>query len=213
MQRKVFRIEQTFAVGRAAERGPTVDELKALHKLAERRDDATAATVQGLTDELTQIRDTIARNKRELTTIMGDGNERRMARAADELRASVDGMDEATQKILKSAEVIDDSARALAVTQKNDYESGLAQEIQDQVGAIYEACNFQDLAGQRISSVIGMMTMVEDQVAAMLDRCNGLAVKDMAISAKSSDRALLNGPKLDGDAGHASQSDIDAMFN
>ena len=79
--------------------------------------------------------------------------------------------------------------------------------------AIYEACNFQDLAGQRISSVIGMMTMVEDQVAAMLDRCNGLAVKDKPGIAKSGDRALLNGPKLDGDPGHASQSDIDAMFN
>ena len=213
MQRKVFRIEQTFAVGRAAEHGPAVDELKALHKLAERRDDATAATVQGLSDELTQIRDTIARNRRELATMIGDGTERRMARAADELRASVDGMDEATQKVLKSAEVIDDSARALAAAQKNDYESGLAQEIQDQVVAIYEACNFQDLAGQRISSVIGMMTMVEDQVAAMLDRCNGLAAKDMPVIAKTDDHALLNGPKLDGDPGHASQSDIDAMFN
>ena len=136
-----------------------------------------------------------------------------MARAADELRASVDGMDDATQKILKSVEIIDDSARALTASQKNDYEGGLAQEIQDQVVAIYEACNFQDLAGQRISSVIGMMTMVEDQVAAMLDRFNGLAVKDIAVVDKTGDRALLNGPKLDGDPGHASQSDIDAMFN
>jgi hypothetical protein len=25
-------------------------------------------------------------------------------------------------------------------------------------------------------------------------------------------RSLINGPKLDGDAGHASQHDIDAMF-
>ena len=213
MQRKVFRIEQTFAVGRAAEGAPAVDELKALHALAERRDEAAAQTGQGLTDELTQIRNTIARNKRELTAMIGDGNERRMARAADELRASVDGMDDATQKILKSVEIIDDSARALTASQKNDYEGGLAQEIQDQVVAIYEACNFQDLAGQRISSVIGMMTMVEDQVAAMLDRFNGLAVKDIAVVDKTGDRALLNGPKLDGDPGHASQSDIDAMFN
>jgi chemotaxis protein CheZ len=122
-------------------------------------------------------------------------------------------MDYATQKILKSSEVIDDSARALAAAQKNDYEHGLTQEIQDQVVLIYEACNFQDLAGQRITSVIGMMTMIEDQVAAMLDRCNGIAVADKPTVAKSGDSALLNGPKLDGDAGHASQSDIDAMFS
>jgi hypothetical protein len=28
----------------------------------------------------------------------------------------------------------------------------------------------------------------------------------------SSNRALINGPKLDGDSGHASQHDIDKMF-
>jgi chemotaxis protein CheZ len=213
VQRKVFRIEETFAVGRAAEQAPAVDELKALHKLAEQRDDAAAETVRGLTEELNRIRDTIARNKRELDMMIGDGTERRMFRAADELRASVDGMDYATQKILKSSEIIDDSARALAAAQKNDYEHGLAQEIQDQVVMIYEACNFQDLAGQRITSVIGIMTTIEDQVAAMLDRCNGIAVADKPAAIKSGDRALLNGPKLEGDAGHASQSDIDAMFN
>lgn len=213
MQRKVFRIEQTFAAGRVVEHAPVVDELKALHKLAEQRDDAAAETVRNLTDELSRIRDTIARNKRDLDMMIGDGTERRMVRAADELRASVDGMDYATQKILKSSEVIDDSARALAATQKNDYEHGLVQEIQDQVVMIYEACNFQDLAGQRITSVISMMTMLEDQVAAMLDRCNGIAVVDKPVVARSGDRALLNGPKLDDDAGHASQSDIDAMFD
>ena len=177
------------------------------------RNDAAAETMRGLTDELNRIRDTIAHNKRELDMMIDDGTERRMARAADELRASVDGMDYATQKILKSSEVIDDSARALAATQKNDYEHGLAQEIQDQVVLIYEACNFQDLAGQRITNVIAMMTMLEDQVAAMLDRCNGIAVADRPVVTKSGDRALLNGPKLDDDTGHASQSDIDAMFD
>ncbi len=215
MQRKVFRVEQMFSVGRAAESAPPahVDELKALHRLSELRDDATAETVHGLTHELTLIRETIAHNKRELAMMIGDGTERRMARAADELRASVDGMDYATQNILKSVEVIDDSAKALAAAQKNDYEIGLTQEIQDQVVAIYESCNFQDLAGQRISTVIGMMTMIEDQVSAMLDRCNGTAVRERPPVAPRPGAALLNGPKLDGDPGHASQSDIDAMFD
>jgi chemotaxis protein CheZ len=215
VQRKVFRVEQMFAVGRAGEPAPQihVDELKALHRLAEQRDNVTADTVQGLTHELTLMRDIIARNKRELAAMIGEGKERRMARAADELRASVDSMDYATQKILKSVEIIDDSAKALAAAQKNDYETGLTQEIQDQVVAIYEACNFQDLAGQRIGNVLGMMTMVEDQVAAMLDRCNGITGPvQMPVAAKP-DAALLNGPMLDGDVGHASQSDIDAMFD
>jgi chemotaxis protein CheZ len=211
VQRKVFRVEQMFAVGRATEHAP-VDELKSLHRLADQRDSAAAETVRGLTDELNALRDVILRNKRELASMMGDGNERRMARAADELRASVDSMDYATQKILKSVETIEDSAKALAAEQKTDYGTGLTQEIQEQIVAVYEACNFQDLAGQRISNVISMMTMIEDQVAAILDRCNGI-MREAAPTPARPDAAFLNGPKLDGDPGHANQGDIDAMFD
>ena len=79
-------------------------------------------------------------------------------------------MEQATEKILKSAEVIEDGAKALAAAMKTDYERGLAQEIQDHVVKIYEACNFQDLSGQRIGHVIETLTMIEDQVEGMLDR-------------------------------------------
>jgi chemotaxis protein CheZ len=34
-----------------------------------------------------------------------------------------------------------------------------------------------------------------------------------AIAERSGDEKLLNGPKLDDDSGHASQDDIDALFN
>jgi chemotaxis protein CheZ len=217
VQRKVFRVEQMFAGPAAtaaaapAEPRHVVDELKALRALAEQRDGHAADAVEILKRELALIHDTIARNKRELAALIGVGTERRMARAAEELRASVDGMDHATQKILSSVELIDDGARALASVLKNDYERGLAQDIQDHVVQIYEACNFQDLAGQRISNVIGVMTMVEDQVGAMLDRCNALGAKNEPIAAAG--RGLLNGPRLDGDHGHASQHDIDKMFS
>ena len=224
VKQKVFRVEQMFsgsaahahahAHARAYDQHHLVDELKALRALVERRDSGAADAVQSLKRELSTIRDAIARNKRELGQLIHDGSERRMARAADELRASVDGMDHATQKILTSVELIDDGAKALASSLKNDYERGLAQDIQDHVVNIYEACNFQDLAGQRISNVIGIMTMVEDQVAAVLDRCStligGAPAPDLAAAAPGGD--LLNGPKLDGDPGHASQRDIDAMF-
>ncbi len=217
VQRKVFRVEQMFAGGRAANAAGglaaqrhSTDEFKALRALAEQRDSHAADAVEGLQRELAQIRDTIAGNKRQLAALIGDGKERSMARAAAELRASVDGMDHATQKVLSSVELIDESARALTATLKDAYKRGLAQDIQDHVLQIYQACNFQDLAGQRISSVIGIMTMVEDQVAAMLDRCNALGAKNEPFAAAN--RGLLNGPKLDGDAGHASQHDVDKLF-
>lgn len=219
MQRKIFRIEKTFASYRAAapsagaaEQRRMTDELKALH--AQSKAHGGADSAQDLKAELARIHGTLARTKRELGGLIGDGKERRMARAADELRASVDGMDHATQKILNSVELIDDSAKALTASLKDEYKRGLAQDIQDQVVQIYEASNFQDLAGQRISNAIGIMTMVEDQIAAMFDRCSALEVKDAPLAAANPavDRDLLNGPKLDGDPGHASQRDIDKIF-
>src|SRR5471030_267237 len=121
-------------------------------------------------------------------------------------------MDYDTQKILKSVEVIDESARALTATLKDDYKRGIAQDIQDHVVQIYEACNFQDIAGQRIGNVIGTMTMVEDQVATMLDRCNAIDGVSELPAGSAPARGLLKGPKLDGDDGHANQDDIDKMF-
>jgi chemotaxis protein CheZ len=208
VQRKVFRIEQMFGASRggAAERQAVAP--------AKLRDGNDAAPVEGLMRELAEIHATVTRNKRELASLIGEGKERRMARAADELRAAVDGMDSATQTILKSVEVIDESARALTATLKDDYKRGLAQDIQDHVVQIYEACNFQDIAGQRIGNVMSTMTMVEDQIAAMLDRCNAIDGRSEAPSpAKPAQgHGLLNGPKLDDDPGHASQLDIDQMF-
>ena len=214
MQQKLFRVERMHAGNHAGvhEHRHVVDELKALRALAERRDSGATDAVQSLKRELALIRDTIARNTRELGTLIDDGKERRLARAADELRASVDGMDHATQKILSAVELIDDGARSLASSLKNDYERGLAQDMQDHVVKIYEACNFQDLAGQRIGNVIGIMTMVEDQIAAMIERCNTVTGASPSSAKAASGRALLHGPKLDGDDGHASQRDIDKMF-
>ena len=219
MQRKVFRIERMFSGGRVAAAEPAeqphvIDELKALRALAEHRDEQAADAVQRLTRELALVHDSIVRNKRELGLLIGDGKQRQLARGASELGAAIAGMEKATEKILQSVEVADESARALTATLRDDYKRGLAQDIQDQVVQIYEACNFQDLAGQRIASVIAILNTVERQVAAMLERCDGVGgeTQSAATPMSSPGGRLLNGPKLDGDHGHASQSDIDEIF-
>jgi chemotaxis protein CheZ len=96
----------------------------------------------------------------------------------------------------------------------DDYHHGLAQDIQDHVVRVYEACNFQDLAGQRIGKVIATLVMVEEQLAGMIENCNtvtGSARPDKPTGPQPSGD-LLNGPRLDGAGGHASQQDIDLMF-
>lgn len=137
-----------------------------------------------------------------------------MARAAGELGAAIDGMEKATHKILQAAELIDDSAKSLGSALKSEFERGLAQDIQDHTVLIYEACNFQDLAGQRIAKVIDLMNTLEEQLAGMLARCGKPSgADDAAKPAPTENGGLLNGPRLDGDSGHASQRDIDAIFN
>ena len=98
-----------------------------------------------------------------------------------------------------------------------DQQKILSEEIQERVVAIFEACNFQDLTGQRISKV-----MTHDEVhRAPHHRHDGhLGWRRRHQGARAADhrrsrrrRQLLNGPKLDGDAGHASQNDIDALFD
>jgi chemotaxis protein CheZ len=173
------------------------------------------AAVQQLKTELAQLHDAIARNRRELSALIGDSHDRRMTRAAGELGAAVEGMEKATVKILKSTEVIDDSARALTASLKDDYKRGLAQEIQDEVVKIYEACNFQDLGGQRIGNVIAILNMIEDRVSDMLDRAAVQPIEAPTVISSVKPAAaseLINGPRLDGASGHTSQNDIDALF-
>jgi len=212
VQRKVFRVERMFA-GRAMPRAaagappskPT--EAKPMTERNERPIGDSAA--QSLKRELALLNEAVAHTMRELAALVGDEHDRHMARAAGKLGAAIEGMEQATEKILKSAEVIDDSARALAAAMKSDYERGLAQDIQDHVVKIYEACNFQDLSGQRIGNVIETLTAIEEQVEGMLDRHAGRT--DSAPKA-AAHHGLLNGPRLDGDCGHTNQNDIDVLF-
>jgi chemotaxis protein CheZ len=185
----------------------TVDQLKALRQLGGRH----GLGSDELARELAAVQDTIARNRRELAALIGDGKNPRFTRAAGELGAAVAGMEKATHKILHEAERIDEYARTLGSTLKTDYERGLAQDIQDHTVQIYEACNFQDLAGQRIAKVIDTLNLVEAQLSAMLARCDGRAAEGAA-PGHAAAGGLINGPKLDGDSGHASQHDIDKIF-
>lgn len=231
MQRKVFRIEQMHVSGNASRPVPLspgadeaeqrhyelLNEIKMLRALAERRDDTGDADVAKLKQELNLIYEAISHTKQELSALAGSGHDGpRVARAADELDAVAGGTEQATQNILKAAEDIDESAKTLAAAVKNEHEQGLAQDIQDHVIRIYEACNFQDLAGQRITKVTATLKFIEEHVVRMMDIWaaidQGKRLEQQPKRHSTRD-ALINGPRLDGDIGHASQRDIDTIFN
>jgi chemotaxis protein CheZ len=236
-QHKTFRIEQMglraesglFANGDAdaARRhsaslppeGEIVAELKALRALLESRSPTDGVQAHlteflQLKGELDIIQDAISRTKREIAAVHVTGfNGPEMTRVASELGAVVGGTEQATQAILAAAEDIDQMANTLGAAVKSEHEQGLAHDIQDRVIQIFEACNFQDLTGQRVSKVVATLKFIEEHIVQMIDIWGGIeALKDFAPAANS-DAKLVNGPKLDGDAGHVSQDDIDALFN
>lgn len=207
MQRKAFRIEAMLAPRRQPGAGLA---MRISAEPASASDNVEA--LMGLQAELAFVHESIARNKRELTTLIGDDKERRLVRAGAELSAAVTAMRGATDTILGTAEAADDSARTLAASLNDDFKRGLAQDIQEQIVKIYEACNFQDIAGQHIGKVIGMLTAVEGQLEVILARCDGVHAVTGPLDAPVKGNGLLNGPRLAGDAGHATQSDVDRMF-
>ena len=165
--------------------------------------------------ELEATQNATARGKHETAALEAQSEtEERIARTRNELRAAVGNMESATQRILNAAETIDESARALHATLKTDYNRGLSQDIIDQVVRIYEACNFQDLSGQHIGKAVDALTFIEQRVARMADiRDNREAAGAPATeNDRSAGRALVNGPKVEGDSGHVDQDDVDMLF-
>jgi chemotaxis protein CheZ len=168
--------------------------------------------------ELDLIHDAISRTKREIAVLHGKSfNGEEMAKVNGELGAVVGGTEEATQQILEAAEAIDNAAAALAKVGTPDQQKRLSEEIQERVVSIFEACNFQDLTGQRINKVMTTMKFIENHIIVMMDIWGGVdAIKAHAppiFDEREGDAKLLNGPKMEGDVGNASQNDIDALFD
>lgn len=234
IQRKVFRIEQ----GVHARELPSADaaeptlrrhefmaEIKALRALIEPRPPvsreamdqsrAQIAEVQAYKHELNLIYAAVKRTQQEIgeTGIEASGAPQ-AARLGRELDAIVSGTEQATQSILKAAEDIDQAAAMLAAALKSGHEQGLAHDVQDRVVQIFEACNFQDLTGQRVAKVVTSLKFIEEHVARLMQIWHGIEqFKPIVLEeAGNGDKRFLNGPKLADEPGHSSQDDIDQLF-
>lgn len=237
MQRKVFRIEETIQAQdesqdstASAQAFPTdvIAELRALRAMMEQRMpvsgearpqpqiEAQSQEVRKLKIELDVIGGAIKQTRTEIVTLQDQGfDSSRVARVTKELDAVFDDTSAATDRILKAAEDIDQSANALTGLLKGGHEQGLAQDIQERVTAIFEACNFHDLTGQRITKVAGTLKLVEEHIARMMEIWTVIERFDVDAAQNAAENldGLLNGPKLDGDNGHSTQDEIDKLFH
>jgi len=235
VQRKVFRIEESMHAhvrealpgsgsGETPREPDLVAELRALRALLEPQPASSDQIERNKTQidvareykrELEFVHEAIKRTREELGGAAASPLRHPLAgRVRRELEAIVAGTEHATDRILKSAEDIAATARALSHVVKEANEKALASEIDGHVARLFEACNFQDLTGQRVSKVVEAMKCIEDHAASLMEIWDKLEQFTPIVLPEPSgeDRRFLNGPKLEGDGGHFSQDDVDAIF-
>lgn len=125
-------------------------------------------------------------------------------RATDELDAVVGATEEATNKIMDVCDRISSIA------------STTTPEIGEQLTActtsIFEACNFQDITGQRITKVVQTLKYIDAKVEALLKALGEEIHHTEGLPDPNVDpeKALLNGPQLPQNA--IDQSEIDRLL-
>lgn len=184
----------------------------------------TAATddqLDGLRAEVRELSQSIIETKRQIAALRNrEKSPDRLLCANDELDAVVQATEGATEIILTAAEEIDAIAARLRSSVKLAGDLAALEEISDRTIRIFEACNFQDITGQRISKVVNTMKFVESRVERMIEIFGGPdsfagvePPEDTPTPADpDADAHLLHGPPLAADR-PISQEDIDKLFD
>ena len=130
--------------------------------------------------------------------------------ATDELDAVVDATEEATGRILDAAEQIQTIAEDVAEPAQT--------KLIELVTGIFEASNFQDITGQRISKVVRALKHIESKIGVLVSALGEEVQRAREHAAESggetapaqSDKELLNGPQMPDNA--IDQDEIDRLM-
>lgn len=164
-----------------------------------------------LYDELDALAQYIRTAKAEIAALRPDEiRAEYIPTAADELDAIVGATAGATHEILDAMEVLEEMSAELPAE--------AAAKIMNVTTRVYEACNFQDITGQRTTKVIRALKHIEEKIDGLVTAFGAEIEKiapDQARTARKTapddEAALLNGPQLEGEG--VSQADIDALFS
>lgn len=154
-----------------------------------------------LHEEITQLAEYIREARREIAELDTDEIRRQHIPAAtDELDAIVAATEEATGTILDCAELIESVADGL--------DAEAQAKLRDATTRIFEACNFQDITGQRIGKIVRALKHIEGKIESIVQTFGaGKAVPKIKADTGPN---LLEGPALPG--GGTSQEDIDKLL-
>jgi len=160
-----------------------------------------------VTEELTAIAREISSMKTEIAQLQAkDMTSNRIPDAGRELDAIVEATEDATNTIMEAAEEI------MSADPTNF--AAYQELVSNKMIAIFEACTFQDITGQRISKVVSTLNYIDERVSDFVSRLripDGFETPSEETAEERRKRELiLHGPQMAGQG--VSQTDVDAMF-
>ena len=132
----------------------------------------------------------------------------------DQLDAIVRATEDATNTIMEAMESNDELIGKLRDGINDPDKLALIDRIEQNGMAVFEACSFQDITGQRVNKVIKSITYVEARVDAIIDLWGAASIDTVAVDPgkeKTEDEKLLAGPQMEGKG--ISQDEIDSLFD
>ncbi len=160
--------------------------------------------------ELEELARYIRQAKSEIASIKPDDiSTSFIPNATDELDAVVGATEDATNRIMDVCDEM--SAIATQCTPE------INEKLVNCTTKIFEACNFQDITGQRITKVVETLKHIDARIEAIvkamgdeIHRVSG-GHSPKNVHAADPEKGLLNGPQLPSSA--ISQSDIDKLLS
>ncbi|HSK41278.1 MAG TPA: protein phosphatase CheZ [Arenibaculum sp.] len=202
-------------------RSDNADVLNAiaeLHAKFDRFMNDDRSEIEKIQLEISDISGRIKATKAEMAALRHPlADEDKFQQASEELTAVVSATETATNVIMRCAEEMEEIVQELRAQLPEGYQSSRVNDVNELIVRIYEACNFQDLTGQRITKVVRALTFIEERVEAMMGLWNRREFELMplppGVTKKDGDLELHGPNEENADKGMISQADIDALFD
>lgn len=173
----------------------------------------TMQDVLVLKKELVGLFGHLQKIRKELAALNTPGASDHFGSMSEQLDAIVAATEGATNTIMESVEEIDELMNQARGATDDPALGGLFDQVTDKVNAVFEACSFQDITGQRVTKVVNSLKFVEERINTIIFTWGKDELAKVVVEIKEEkdpDKKLLHGPQLPGQG--VSQAEVDKML-
>jgi chemotaxis protein CheZ len=157
---------------------------------------------RGLYVQLRRLSEFIAKTREEIAALRpSEVKKEYIPTASDELDAIVEATASATHRIMDAADVVMGACDKLPPEE--------SEKVMNAVTSIYEACTFQDITGQRVTKVVGVLKVIEDRVDRLVAAMGPANASETGVVAPAPAAPASPSPA----STSISQNDIDDLFS